>query len=370
MKRLTKILSVLIIIACVLTILPTKVYAAGSYSAYVGTKTITVGKSTSLTITTKNAAGQFNVTSSNSAVAKVTRASTWVDGRMDNAISIKGVKEGTATITITPTNVSDNEYNLLTKKTTIKVTVKKASTTAETTKPTTPTKSSDATLKSLSTELAEIDFKAGTTKYTVNVDKTVTSLGLKAAANNSKATVKITGDSNFVVGNNTVTVKVTAEDGTTKTYEILVVKSKYGSGPLTDLKVKGYELNKEFEPSELEYSVDVMGVTSVEVEYTKAKESTTVEVIGNDNLKEGKNTIKVIAITDKGVTTVYTINVNVAKTATTVVERNNMMWLIIIIILIALVIIESLYIVIKDKIVAKKQDVEETEITNNKKSDK
>lgn len=349
MKRLTKILSVLMVIACVLTILPTKVYAAGSYSAYVASKTIAPGSSTRLTITTKNAAGEFRVTSSNSAVAKVTRASTWVDGKMDNAISIKGVKEGTATITISPVNVSDNEYNLLTRKTTIKITVKKA-------EPKPVVKSSDATLKSLTTDAAEIDFKSEKTKYTVYVDKTVTSLGLQALANNSKATVKITGDSDFVVGNNTVTVKVTAEDGTTKTYEILVVKSKYGAGPLTSLKVKGYELNKKFDPSELEYSVDVMGVTSVEIEYTKAKASTKVEVIGNDNLKEGKNTVKVIAITEKGDTTVYTVSVNVTKSATKVVERNNMLWLIIIIILISLVVIESFYIIIKDKIVAKKQD--------------
>ena len=54
---------------------------------------------------------------------------------------------------------------------------------------------------------------------------------------------------------------VTAEDGTTKTYTITVIKSKYGHAPLLDLKVKGYELSPEFEPDRYKYTVDVVGIT-------------------------------------------------------------------------------------------------------------
>ena len=88
-----------------LLIIPAKIFAAGSYSASLSS-TIYVGKSASLTITTTNAAGKFNVTSSNPAVASVSTGTTWVDGRMDPAISVKGNAEGTAVITVTPVLLS------------------------------------------------------------------------------------------------------------------------------------------------------------------------------------------------------------------------------------------------------------------------
>ena len=366
MNKLKKIFGVLFILAIILTAMPQKVYAAGKYSISVGATSITVGKSVKLTIKTTNAAGKFTVTSSNPAVVKVSSSSTWVDGSsMDPKITLKGLKEGTATITITPVNVSDDEYKLLTNKKSIKITVKKASTTTTTDKKpttTTTTKSSDATLKSLTTtQDLDLVFSKDKTNYSVTVDKTVNSLGLKAVANDSKATVKIEGDKDFVVGENTVTITVTAENGTKKIYTVTVIKTATAEAPLVDLGVKGYELNKEFNPEELEYSVEAMGVDAVEVEYTTLRPTTKVEVIGHDNLKEGRNQIKVIAITDKGITTVYTINVNVSKAPAAVVEKNNTMWLIIIIILIALVLIESLYIMVQDKIVPVKDDEEEEE---------
>lgn len=364
MKRMKKLFSVVLMLALVMTILPTNVFAAkGSYSAYASKTTLTVGKSASLTITTKNAAGKFTVTSSNPAVAKVSNSSTWVDRYMDDDITIKGVSAGKATITITPVDVSDKDYNLLTNVTKITITVKnkQTTTTTTTTKPVKQDKedkedkkeevkkSSDATLKSITLKNGKIDFKKGTTKYTVKVDKTVTSLGLKAVATDSKATVKITGDENFKTGENIVKIVVTAEDGTTKTYTITVIKSKYGSGPLLDLKVKGYEITPEFDPSETKYSVDVVGLTSVELEYVLADEDSTVTIEGADNLKVGKNEVKLTVTEADGTVTVYTVNVNVTKSAEDIAEKNNMIWIIIIIILVVLVIAEAAYIVYKNK---------------------
>ena len=314
--------------------------------------TLTVGKSTNLVITTSKAAGKFTVTSSNPSVASVSLSSTWVDGNMDDKITIKGVKEGTATITVTPTNVSDDEYNLLTNTKSIKITVKKASTSNDNKnedKDKTPAKSSDATLKSITLENGSIDFSPNTTKYTVNVDKTVTSLGLKAVANSSKAKVVITGDENFKTGVNLVTITVTAENGATKIYEITVIKSRYGSGPLLDLKVKGYDLSPEFDPSVTTYSVDAVGITEVELEYVLTDNNSTVEITGDKNLKVGKNEV-VLKVTEvDGTVTSYKINVNVAPSQEVVEEQNNIIWLIIIIILILLVVAETAYIIYKKK---------------------
>lgn len=362
MRKFKKVFGIVTVLMLVLTMLPVSVFATeagpkvGSYTVGVSKSTITVGGSANLTITAKKAAGQFTVKSSNPAVVKVGTSNVWVDGSHSDAagkVTIKAVAAGTATITVTPVNVSDRNYNLLTNTKTITITVKTKTTTPtedkDDDKTTTTKKSSDATLKSLTSSVVDLDFSKNITNYTVHVDKTVTSLGLKATVNNSKAKVKITGDENFVIGNNIVKVVVTAEDGTTKTYTITVVKSKYGSGPLLDLKVKGYELSPEFDPSRLTYSVDAVGITSVELEYTLVDKASTVVIEGTDNLKVGENQVKLTVTEKDGTVTTYTVNVNVAPSADVVEQENNTIWLIIILILVLLIVVETIYIVVKKK---------------------
>ena len=363
MRKLKKIFGIVTILMLVLTMLPVSVFAAGSYTASANKTSITVGKTATLTITAKQSAGKYTVSSSNPGVATVSKSSMWIDGSHENSsttVTIKGIKAGTATITINPENVSDNEYNLLTNKKSITITVKDKTTTP--TKPTTPDdnkvddkaptttkKSSDATLKNLTSTVVDLDFTKNKTAYTVNVDKTVTSLGLKAVVNNSKAKVKITGDENFVTGNNIVKVSVTAEDGTTKTYTITVIKSKYGHAPLLDLAVKGYDISPEFEPDRYKYAVDAVGITSVELEYKLADKDSKVTIEGADNLKVGQNEVRVVVTEPDGTVATYTINVNVAPSANEIEEENNSIWLIIILILVALITAETIYIVYKKK---------------------
>lgn len=210
-------------------------------------------------------------------------------------------------------------------------------------------KSSDATLASLKVEGYGFEFKKDTLKYTINVDKTVNSLKIDAKVADEKASVKITGNENFKVGENVVNIVVTAEDGTTKTYEILVVKSKYGLGPLTSLKVKGYEFKEEFDPSVLEYSLEVTDVSKLDIEYELADKDSTVSIEGNKKLKEGKNVIKIIVTDKDGKTTTYKINVNVVLPTDDVVENINNTWLTIIIILVIVIIGLVVYIVILKK---------------------
>lgn len=349
MKKLNKIFSICLILAFMFTLLPANVFAErGSYSASVASSTIKVGNTTSLKISTSKAAGKFTVTSSNPSVARVSTSATFVDGaNMDPTITVTGVKEGTATITITPVDVSDEDYNLITgaRSITVKV-VANTTTNNNTNKKEETKKSSDATLKSITLERGSIDFKSDVTDYTVEVDKSVTSLGVKAVANDSKATVKIEGDDNFKVGENIVKITVTAEDGTTKVYTIKVIKSKYGLGPVLDLKVKGYEMTPEFDPAEHSYSVDVVGVNEVELEYTLKDQESTAEVIGNKDLKVGRNEVKLVVTEKDGTVTTYVINVNLFENA---VEKNNTIWLVIIIVLAVLVVTEAVYIVIKHK---------------------
>ncbi len=345
MRKYNKIISICLVIIFMFTVLPVSVFAEeahrGSYSIGLSNSSIKEGKSTTLRITTKYCAGKFNVKSSNASVAKVKTASTWVDG--ESYITVTGVSKGSATITVTPVDVADQQYNDITasKSVTIKITENATDKEDDKTK-----KSSDATLKNITIENGTLVFDKNKTEYTVNVGKDVTSLGVKATANSSKATVKITGDENFKVGENIVKITVTAEDGTTKVYTIKVIKSKYGLGPVLDLKVKGWEITPEFDPAKLEYSVDVTGVTEVELEYTLKDETSKAEVVGNKDLKVGKNEVKLVVTEQDGTVTTYVINVNLVED---IAEKSNTIWLVIIVILVALVIIEAVYIVIKNK---------------------
>lgn len=85
--------------------------------------------------------------------------------------------------------------------------------------------SSNNYLKSLEIDNYDIAFDKEITEYKINVDNDVTSLDIKAVAEDSRARVEITGNESFKKGENTVTITVTAEDGTTREYKLLVNKS-------------------------------------------------------------------------------------------------------------------------------------------------
>ena len=83
--------------------------------------------------------------------------------------------------------------------------------------------SSDASLLTLSlSDLTLVPaFSAGTTSYTAEVNN-LTKTTVAATAAHPGATVEGTGEVALVVGSNTVTVTVTAEDDTTQTYTVMV----------------------------------------------------------------------------------------------------------------------------------------------------
>ena len=79
---------------------------------------------------------------------------------------------------------------------------------------------------------------------------------------------------------------------------------------LKDLTIKDAELSPKFDPSVLEYSVKVDGdTTELDISAVAQSSDSKVEIIGNENLKEGQNTI-LVKVTDKnGFTKYYTIDV-------------------------------------------------------------
>ena len=87
--------------------------------------------------------------------------------------------------------------------------------------------SSNASLGSLVISAGTLspEFSAATKDYTATVDYSCSSLAVTANPADSKASVtSVTGNDSLEVGDNTVSVVVTAEDGSTSTYNIVVTR--------------------------------------------------------------------------------------------------------------------------------------------------
>lgn len=169
------------------------------------------------------------------------------------------------------------------------------------TKPEEETKSDNANLKSLVVENFDIipNFSSDVTEYTLDVTSEVNELTIKAEPEDSKATVTIKGEKELKEGENMVIISVDAEDGTTKLYEIKVTKKDKTVFGLTSLKIK--DANIEFKPDVYNYSINIKSdVDILEIQAVASEEGATVEITGNEELKEGENIITIIVSSKDG----------------------------------------------------------------------
>jgi hypothetical protein len=177
--------------------------------------------------------------------------------------------------------------------------------------------STDNTLKSLTVSNATISpaFSAGTTNYTAEVPFEVSKLDIQATANDSKAKVAINNPTLTPNGTTKVTVTVTAENGSKKTYTISVKRAQdpnyvaSGNNDLKGISVDGFLLSPVFSADNTGYIVWLPYETEqVTVKGTPADSKASVTVEGGENLVAGAdNEIKVICIAEDGTQKVYTI---------------------------------------------------------------
>lgn len=225
-----------------------------------------------------------------------------------------------------------------------------------------PTKSSDKALKTLeiTPEGLDPEFDPETTSYTLNVDADVEKLDIIASPNDENATVEISGNDSLVIGDNMVKITVTAEDGTTRTYNIDVKKQDSNTLGLTTLKISGYTLSPKFSSSVYEYKINVLdpNVTNLDISAIANDENATVEISGNTNLQKGENIVVITVTSEDGKEKViYQIYVN--KDAEATASNTNNMILYIGIAVVVLIIIIIIVLIIKHK--KKKRVIEEEE---------
>lgn len=189
------------------------------------------------------------------------------------------------------------------------------------------TKSSNKNLKSLVVTPSSISpkFSASTTEYAMTIGSDVDEVEIKAEAEDSKAEVLVEGNKNLKIGENTITIKVTAEDETVRTYKIAVTKEKKDQVGLKELLIEGVKLNPDFDANTYLYTVDMenKNLSELNITATANKEKATVEIIGNTNLTVGNNVITILVKESDTETATYQINVNIKETVVAESKNDN-----------------------------------------------
>lgn len=345
MKRENKKILMIMLTFVFVILMLTGVSYAASFSATTSTTSVKVGDSVTITVKANNAAGMYKVSVDDSSVLALSSgsASEFLENSSQKIV-FKAKKAGTAKITATAsdmTDLDDSSKKVTGNKTfTIKVTDSTSGNNAGSTgnnnnsgsTTTTTKKSNNANLKTLGVTPKEYDFSGfskSKTEYSVTVPNNVDSLKVAYKTEDSKASVKVSGDSGFEVGsNNQIKVVVTAEDGkTTKTYTIKVTKlaedeekpgniiddDKNDGLYLTSLIIKGIELSPKFAKDTYSYTATLedSSVNELKVEAKANNEKANIAISGNTNLEDGENTINIIlTLDDSSEQTIYQVVVN------------------------------------------------------------
>lgn len=243
---------------------------------------VTVGNSITLNIKVGDAAGKFNISSSDSSVVSVSTGSAWIDNTTQS-ITLKGNKAGSATIYVTADDVTTYAGDSVSITKQLNITVNPKPTTngggnsgGTTIQP--KQKSSNNFLTSITIDglKLEEEFDKEKLEYTLNIPAETEKIKINAQLADSNATVTGTGEVNVSAGINTFEIVVTAENGSKRTYTIKATLLE-----LDPLKVKID--NKEY--TIIRKRKDLPKISEYNVEKDITIKDNTIEGYYNEKLK-------------------------------------------------------------------------------------
>ena len=254
--------------------------------------------------------------------------------------------DSTATVKVNGTTVSSGSTSAAlplivgTNTLTVLVTAQDGTTTSTYTLTVTRAPSSVSTLSGLTLSSGTLSpaFASGTTSYAASVGNSTSSLTLTPTTTDSTATVKVNGttvssgsasnDLPLNVGENTLTVLVTAQDGTTtSTYTLTVTRAPSSVSTLSGLTLSSGTLSPAFASGTTSYAASVGNSTSsLTLTPTTTDSTATVKVNGTTvssgsasnalPLIVGENTLTVLVAAQDGTTTsTYTLTVTRAPSS-------------------------------------------------------
>lgn len=350
MNRITKVTTGLIVL--ILLLLIPNIVCAASASISAGNKTIEKGKSTNISVSINSTeTWNLKISASGGSLSGTTDSTDASDGETSKNVinaTFSANSAGTYTIYLTGQIAgSDLKKQNVSKSITITVkepevtkppqtntggstsgsgsssggTTNKPSTNNKpsTSKPTTTTKPSSQTTtkeeeKSKDSSLATLavaegvltpEFNKDVKEYTLTVPNEVNTVNVAATTTDKKASYIVEGNTELKEGENTVTITVKAEDGSTTDYVIKVTRSRPALS-LNTLIIKYTNQNGELIelPLNPTFSFDIYEYKLQDLEYWVEKldieaianiEGATIDIQGNEQLKTGENIITIIA---------------------------------------------------------------------------
>lgn len=169
-------------------------------------------------------------------------------------------------------------------------------------------------------------FSANNTNYTVNVASDVSSINIAARAADAKATISGYGNKNINFGSNKFAITVKAENGSTKVYNINVIRedNRASNANLKSLTLSNGSLSPAFNQNVTEYTVSVpYEVSNITVNATAVDATSKVNISSPNLVAEGTTNITIKVTAENGASKTYVIKVTRGKDPNKVLSNDN-----------------------------------------------
>lgn len=164
-------------------------------------------------------------------------------------------------------------------------------------------KSNDNTLKTIVIDGVEVDVEDN-----IEFSTTKESITITATPNDENARYEVKNNSNLKIGDNEISIVVTAEDGTTKTYNINVKRDKILSSD-TGFKIIINDEEVKFSDNKARIYVG-SDETNLKVDYTLNDKNAKIEMDEIEKLKNGDNELNIKVVAEDGTEAEYKITIH------------------------------------------------------------
>lgn len=251
--------------------------------------------------TDNNKKGNFDIATFNIKLLNSEPSSVNINNvKFTDASFVQGSVSGTTMNFVVKKVTTTTKQTTTTSKTTNKTTYTTASKTnvnTSTKKETENKKESNTLLKSLNISNVSIDFNKNKTNYNLKVSNDINEVNIEAIPESDKSKVIYTKNVKLNIGENKIIIKVIAEDGTIKEYNIIINKLERklsSNSSLKLLKISGLDFN--FDSKVKTYDLGVIKKDKLDIHYLTEDENAKVIIYGNKSIsKDDVVIVKVIA---------------------------------------------------------------------------
>lgn len=240
----------------------------------------------------------------------------WVSETGENKSNIdigtflfKGKKDGVSNIVVTGEfyNSEGKQIQLENGKKEIRIGVNNSQNQAEQIAESNLSDNTNLSILRINEEGISPDFRPDIKEYYFIANKNINKLEVTAIPENPNAVVTITENDNFIIGKNTIDIKVESEDKTKiDIYRIFVTRAEnieMANANLETLAIRQATLNPEFDNNVTYYKAEIANdINKIDILAIPQKENATVKIAQNDEMQIGLNKIEITVTAEDGIT--------------------------------------------------------------------